>query len=230
METKQVNWDSARTYSMLNRLYIGSMNIRNTGIGSYRGGRIIAATVALFISVASRAYSPIPNPELQSTAVGQAIADKLKVATSSQAAFIPAGVLKANDISEELSKSLLYPTDDVAIVELKGYQIRQALERSISFYPMASGSFLQLSGISASFSKSAPEGRRIQGIAIGENKLDEARTYSVAMPMTLARGGLGFFKMWERDQIKSVLPDKTIQDVVGSSKPEATDPRWTILP
>ena len=206
------------------------MNNRNVGISQNYRSRLAASVLVFGISCQSFALAPLPNPEVQSTVVGQAIADRIRATANTQAAFIPAGVLKSTDPSEELSKALLYPTDDIAIVELKGFQIRQALERSVSFFPMASGSFLQLSGISASFSRSAAERRRVQSIAIGENKVDDARTYTVAMPMTLARGGLGFFKMWDRDQIKTVLPDKTIQDIIGDKKSEPSDPRWTILP
>ena len=118
-------------------------------------------------------------------------------------------------------------TDEVAVVDLKGSQIRAALERSVSLYPSTSMSFLQLSGIDAAFSKSAPADKRIVSASVNGAKLEDGRTYSVAMPVSLARGGYGYFKIWEKTQLTRTLNGVTLESLLKGKKASDTSPRWT---
>lgn len=168
------------------------------------------------------------GPGTESHGPSQAIADALRAAAGSDAAFIPAGMVKENGNADNLASWLQYPTDEIAVVDLKGSQIRAALERSVSLYPSTSMSFLQLSGIDAAFSKSAPADKRIVSASINGSKLEDGRTYSVAMPVSLARGGYGYFKIWEKSQLTRTLPGVTLESLLKGKKSSETSPRWTV--
>jgi len=110
-------------------------------------------------------------------------------------------------------------------VNLKGSQIRQALERSVSLHPQQNTSFLQISGFEATFSKGAAPGQRVLNVMAGGTKLDDSKTYTVAMPNTLGRGGLGYFKIWDKSKIVKTF-DRTVEDVLKGKKFVETAPRW----
>jgi 2',3'-cyclic-nucleotide 2'-phosphodiesterase (5'-nucleotidase family) len=133
----------------------------------------------------------------------QAAADVIREAAGADAAFLPAGLLKEG--SGDLSSMMQYPTDEIVVVALKGSQVRAALERSLANYPQPNGAFLQISGLLVTFSESAAPESRILDIRVGDAPLSADRQYQVAMPVTLARGALGYFKIWERTSIAKSL-------------------------
>ena len=69
------------------------------------------------------------------TPLGQSVADQLKDATSADGAFIAVGLFREDYKGDSLAASLLYPTDEVVVVGLRGAQVKQALERAVSLYP-----------------------------------------------------------------------------------------------
>lgn len=168
------------------------------------------------------------DPQLEASKAGQSMADALREAANSDFAFVPAAALKKSD-SSFLKDYLLYPTDGVSIVELKGSQVRAALERAISVHPLPNSGFLQVSGLKVEFSKSAPAQKRVLSVVIGEGRIDMDRTYSVAMPTSLANGSLGYFKIWEKSAIKGDLGSKSLETLLAGRKVTDTAPRWTAV-
>lgn len=156
----------------------------------------------------------------------QAAADVLRQLTSADAAFLPAGLVKSTYRREDLSSLIQYPTDQVVVMNLTGGEIRRALEKSISSYPQPNAGFLQISGIEVSFNKSAPAEQRIQEVTIGGVKLDDKHGYTVAMPASLARGGLGYFKVWDISKIVKTLPN-TLESALKGKPYSETSPRWS---
>ena len=68
---------------------------------------------------------------------------------------------------------------------MTGGELRTALESSFENYPQAEN-YLQISGMSCTFNSSTSIGSRLSNILIDGHTLDDARTYIVAMPNTLA--------------------------------------------
>lgn len=179
--------------------------------------------------VASLAFAG-DGPGTESHLPSQAAADVIRAFAGADGAFLAAGLVKdAPAKMESLSSILQYPADEIVLVQLKGSQIRQAFERSVSLYPQSNSSFLQISGFEVSFSKSAAPGQRVMSVSAGSSKLDEERTYTVAMPSTLGRGGLGYFKIWDKSKIAKTL-DQTVEAVLKGKRYVETQPRWSALP
>ena len=162
---------------------------------------------------------------MESHLPSQAAADVLRDFAGTDGAFLAAGLVKESYQASDLSSLLLYPTDEVVVVSLKGSQIRQALEKSVSLYPQQNSSFLQISGFEVTFSKNGAPGQRIVSISAGGSRLDESRTYTIAMPNTLGRGGLGYFKIWDKAKITKTH-EQTVETVLKGKKYVETQPRW----
>ena len=56
--------------------------------------------------------------------------------------------------------------------------------------------------------------------------MDDNKTYNVAMPASLGRGGLGYFKIWDKNKIVNTLPDTTVEKALAGKKLATTTPRW----
>lgn len=162
--------------------------------------------------------------------IGQSIADQLKEAAQADGAFITAGLIRDDYKGDSLASALLYPTDEVVVVALRGGQIRQALERSVSLYPHPFSAWLCVSGFEATFSPSAEPGKRILSVTANGDKLDDSRTYTVAMPAQLGRGGFGYFKVWDKSKIVKTLENATVESIVKDKKAVPTKSRIVAQP
>ncbi len=97
--------------------------------------------------------------------------------------LIPAGPLTRRDFHE-----LLPFNNTVALVEVTGAVLHQALEHSVDALPRPSGHFLQTAGLAFSVDVAQPVGARVSGIRVGGRSLEPGRLYRLAMPDYLARG------------------------------------------
>lgn len=183
--------------------------------------RKVAALGALAFATA---YADAPT---EMTRVGQSVADVLATAAGTQHAFVAEGLLRAPLQRDNLASAILYPTDEVVVVALKGAQVRQALERAASLYPRPNPSFLYTAGFEVVVDPSKEPGARIVAVTSAGAKLDEDRTYEIAMPSSLGRGGLGYFKVWDRSKIVRTLPGATIEDVLRGKSVGSSAPRWS---
>ena len=180
---------------------------------------------SLAILLALGAVVALAGPDSESFGPGQAIADQLRTATGADLAFVPAGVLKP-EATGELNHFLLFPTDEVSTVKLTGAQVKRALERGVSLAPMANPGFLQISGLEVTYSASASPESRITTVLANGEPLDLARAYTVAMPGNLARGGLGYFSIWDKKAIQKTLPGQTLDGLLQGKSGSADAPRW----
>lgn len=165
------------------------------------------------------------DPEKESHGPSQAAADAMREAAGTDVAFLAAAMVKPLPSVSDLSTLLVYPTDTLSVVKLSGTQLRQALERSVSLAPLPSSAFLQISGLEVTYSKSAPADRRITDVSVGAAKLENGKSYTVAMPTTLARGGLGYFKVWNKDAIVKTL-DGTLESFLKGKPGRNLGDRW----
>ncbi len=153
--------------------------------------------------------------DTEATSGGQFVADLLREAGGADIAFMPADGLRAKFEADNFKTILKYPTEGISVITLTGTQIRQALERSVSLAPTPNDGFLQVSNLEFTYNPRQEPDRRIVSLNIAGAKLDEKRTYTVAMPANLARGGLGYFKVWDREQIKKSLAGVTMEDILA---------------
>ena len=160
----------------------------------------------------------------------QAAADVLREVAGTDGAFLAAGMVKESYQADNLASLLQYPTDELVIVSLTGAQIRQAFERTLSLYPLPNTSFLQISGFEVQFSKSAESGRRVTSATASGVKLDDDKTYTVAMPSSLGRGGLGYFKIWDKSRITKTIGNVTVESALKGKRFIDSSPRWVAQP
>ena len=168
----------------------------------------------------------LDNAETGANKASQAAADEIRSAAGTDGTFLAAALVRKDCDKDNLASLLQYPTDQIVVVNLTGALLKQALERSVSLYPQPNTSFLQLSGVEASFKKSGPSGSRITTVTVGGSPLIVGKTYSIAMPSSLGRGGLGYFKIWDKSKIVRTL-DKTAEEILKGKKFIDTSPRWS---
>lgn len=187
------------------------------------------ALVGLLLLLASALALPQEGPDVGAHTASQSAADVLRQFAGTDAAVIAAGLLNKNFDQDNLATLIQYPTDGIVVLNLTGAEIKQALERSVSLYPQPNPSFLQLSGIEATFSKNAPIGQRIVSATIGGSKLDEKKTYTVAMPESLGQGGSGYFKIWDTSKIAKSFDKATVESVLKGKRVSESSPRWLVV-
>jgi 2',3'-cyclic-nucleotide 2'-phosphodiesterase (5'-nucleotidase family) len=100
---------------------------------------------------------------------------------------VPAGPLTRRDVH-----SLLPFPDTVQKLEMRGRDLRAALEYGLAQTDREGGGFLQLSGLRMVWDPAQPGGRRIVSVTVDNRPLDDEATYTVAVPTYLVRGGDGF--------------------------------------
>lgn len=184
------------------------------------------ALILIATALACLAAADTDSAETGAHKLSQAAADEIRTASGADGAFLAAALVKKDCDKDNLASLLQYPTDQIVIVNLTGALLKQALERSVSLYPQPNTSFLQLSGMDATFKKSAPSGSRILSVNVGGAPLSPTKTYSIAMPASLGRGGLGYFKIWDKTKIVKTL-DKTAEEILKDKKFADTSPRWS---
>ncbi|MCW5936923.1 MAG: 5'-nucleotidase C-terminal domain-containing protein [Fimbriimonadaceae bacterium] len=170
----------------------------------------------------------LAGPDREAFGPAQVAADYLRSAARTDIAFLPAGVLKPEFKSGDLSGMLQFPTDDLCVVQLTGAQLRAAMERSVSLYPSPNPGFLQVSGISVTFKKGAAPNKRVVDLNVAGADVQGDAKYKVAMPGSLARGGLGYFTIWDRSQILDTLPGQDLESVLKGKS--GTDPNPRVRP
>lgn len=184
----------------------------------------LGLTLVILASVHICAYAATSATTLTSkdsgsseTELGDLVADAIKAQLQTDIAFITASELKEatiakGDVSaEDIAGAITYQNDPVVILDLKGDQIRKALERGVLIYPQKNLGFLQVSGLKFSFDSTQPKESRVASVAIGGKALDPDATYSVGVTSSLANGALGYFRVWDKDQITSVTKTSVAQ-------------------
>lgn len=166
------------------------------------------------------------SAETGASSAAQAAADAIKSAAGTDGAFLAAGLVKDSFQKDKLETILQYPTDEIVVLNLTGSQLRQAFERSLSLYPQPNTSFLQISGFEVTYSKSASPNKRVVSVTAGGSALQDSKTYTVAMPSSLGRGGLGYFKIWDKSNISKTLTGTTVESALRGKSASDTSPRW----
>jgi 2',3'-cyclic-nucleotide 2'-phosphodiesterase (5'-nucleotidase family) len=134
----------------------------------------------------------------QETNAGDFVADRLRERLGTDAAFVNGGAIRTNRIvpAGPLTKrdvhSLLPFTDVVLKLELRGRDLRAALEHGLSQTDREGGGFLQVSGVRFVWDPRRAPGQRVVSLSVGGRPLDDETRYGVAVPSYLVRGGDGY--------------------------------------
>jgi len=152
--------------------------------------------------------------------VGDFVADAIHAAVKCDAAFIAADyfnevtIPKGAVANTDILRALVMPGDTITIVKLSGDQIQRGMERSLFLYPKFNSGFLQISGIVVTFRPESDADKRVISIKINGDTLEAGKTYQVAMPTPLAKGGLAYFKIWKASDIVKET-DNTLQTAIN---------------
>jgi len=111
-------------------------------------------------------------------------------------------MLTPGPLNKERVSTLLANPDEVwAVSRLTGAQVKAALEHSVRTAPLPNNAFLQVAGLSFDYSTAAPQLERVRAVRVGMGALSDAGSYTVAMPLSLAKGGSGYFKIFTKEAI-----------------------------
>jgi|SRR5579871_5508987 len=150
------------------------------------------------------------------------VADAIKTSAKSDAAFIAATsfnetttIPKGNFKPDDLLNALEYKSENIVLVKLTGDQINRAMEHGLMLAPKSNSAFLQFSGLVVTINPNAAAGKRVVSVKVNGDSLENAKTYKVAMPEPLAKGGLAYFKIWKQSDIDKDT-EKSVESAVKS--------------
>ena len=205
--------------------------MRGTAQGKARAAAALLLAMAAGLAwgeVIGRSLVALDGREgrLKECTLGDLAADAARAAVKADVALVQAGqlreaVIPAGDLERETVRSaLLYPDEQVVLVEITGQKIRAALERGLSVLPQQSSAFLQVSGLQVNFRSRKAAGQRVEAITVGNKPLVSEKTYRVAMPASLAKGALGYFRIFNGLKVKQTGPalSQGVWDHVGASR------------
>src|SRR5919205_634158 len=124
----------------------------------------------------------------EETNVADFIADSFRGAAGADVALINGGSIRADDVlpAGELTVrdvlSILPFGNDLAMIQVTGDVLRQALEHGVSLTAPGAepGRFPQVSGLRFSFDASKQPGGRVSGVTVNGQPLDPKKTYTLA--------------------------------------------------
>ncbi|MEZ0172157.1 bifunctional UDP-sugar hydrolase/5'-nucleotidase [Microvirga sp. TS319] len=132
-------------------------------------------------------------------AMGNLIADALRASVGADVAITNGGGIRADKqytAGQKLTRRDILAEmpfgNTTVLIEVKGEQIKAALENGVSQVRELGGRFPQVSGIVAEVDLKEPVGSRVKSVKINGEPLDPARTYKLATNDFMARGGDGY--------------------------------------
>jgi 2',3'-cyclic-nucleotide 2'-phosphodiesterase (5'-nucleotidase family) len=132
-------------------------------------------------------------------AIGNLVADAMRVRTGADAAIMNGGGIRGNKVyapgasitRRDVQAELPFGNHLVALY-IKGSELRLAIENGLSRLPANAGRFPQVSGMTVTFDPKQPSGSRVTAMAVGGAPLDPEGTYRVAVNDFMARGSDGY--------------------------------------
>lgn len=186
-------------------LVSGILSISMVAMASARAAAVMTSSTALSGADSARVE----------TSLGNLVADALRLASKAEVALVPANVIEEKELAltasapDAVRKILAAPpSEPIMVVRVTGKDLQSALNRSLALFPRKNRGFLQVSGLTLSFDPSVKEGDKIVSVRVNGAALDPNKTYTVAMPESMAKGGLGYFNLWEVKDAKVVTDPK----------------------
>ena len=119
--------------------------------------------VPLFL-IAALTFKSYAQPSDQGTGAhlpSQAAADVIRRVADADGAFVAAGNVNASYDPKDLASLIQLPAEKIVVLNLKGSEIKQAFQRSVSLFPQSNISFLQISGFTVEFKGSGTPPTRV---------------------------------------------------------------------
>jgi len=129
------------------------------------------------------------------TNLGDLVADAIRADAGTDLAIVNSGSIRGNRVfaAGPLTRRTLiemHPFDNVITkVAMPGRVVLEALNAGVSRLPAAAGMFPQVSGLTMTVDRTAPVGSRVREVRVNGQPLDPNRTYTVAMPDYILKGG-----------------------------------------
>lgn len=155
-------------------------------------------------------------------AIGDVVADAMREATGADAALMNGGGIRGNKLypaGSRLSRADVLaelPFGNVVVVlELKGSDLKAALENGFSAVEEGAGRFPQVSGMRIVADPGKPAGERVVSVEIAGAPLDPAKSYRIATNDFMARGGDGYVVLRDGRPIVGARDGKLLATVVA---------------
>ena len=136
------------------------------------------------------------NVRTGETNLGNLITDTMVKSTGADIAFTNGGGIRASiptgDITIEQILGSFPFTNTLAVIEVTGAELLQALEHGVDLYPEQAGHFPHVSGMTYKFDEAKPVGERIVEVTVNEESLDTEKTYKLVTNDFVAAGGDGY--------------------------------------
>jgi 5'-nucleotidase / UDP-sugar diphosphatase len=133
------------------------------------------------------------------TAIGNLIADAIRETTGADVALTNGGGIRANKqypVGHKLTRrdilSELPFGNRTVMAQVKGEDLKAALENGVSQIEQRAGRMPQVSGMVVEVDASKPAGSRIVSVVIGAKPLDQNAVYTVATNDFMLKGGDGY--------------------------------------
>jgi 5'-nucleotidase len=132
------------------------------------------------------------------TNLGDLVADALRAGANADVGLINAGgirgdrVFSAGPLTRRSLLAMLPFGNVLCKVEVPGRVILAALNHGVEKLPASAGQFPQVSGLTMTVDARKPAGDRVTEVRIGGQPIDQNRTYTVALPDFVLKGGDGY--------------------------------------
>ena len=143
-------------------------------------------------------------------AIGNLIADAMRVRGRADVGLMNGGGIRGSKVyapgSPVTRRDVLAELpfgNRLVTLEVRGADLREAIENGLSRLPAAAGRFPHVSGMRVEYDPQRPSGSRVLSIEVGGTPLDPDRTYRVATNNFVARGGDGYTSL---TNIKPLVP------------------------
>ena len=166
------------------------------------------------------------------TNLGNLVADLMRERMGTDVALINGGGIRADGvippgpITKRDVHALLPFTNVLMKLEMRGRDLRQALEHGLAQADREGGGFLQVSGLRITHDPRRPPGGRVLQVDVGGKPLEDQASYTVAAIDYLVRGRDGFTFFRGAKVLVNTESGPQLADVV----PEGITARGTIAP
>lgn len=150
-------------------------------------------------TVASTLVSKRDAVRTEETSIGNLFTDAIRVAMGADIGMTNGGNIRGDRVYEvgttltrrDVLTELPFGNKTV-LLELRGADLRAAIENAVSRVEEKQGRFMQVSGMTIAYDPKAERGRRVLEIRVGAEPLDPNKPYRVATNEYVAAGGDGF--------------------------------------
>ena len=136
------------------------------------------------------------NVRTKETNFGQLVADAMLDVTGAEVALTNGGGIRASIEAGDITKNHIvtsFPFGNYLVTkEVKGKDIKAALEHGLSKYPEQNGGFPHVAGITFTFNTANPAGSRVSDLMVGGSPVDMEKAYLFVTNDFMAAGGDGY--------------------------------------